>query len=164
MKKGKLVNYTIFKYVQLQHFMKYYNIRFLFYLASSIMLLMHTANSYAQDRTTITKAKSKKTIRVFYGLGSYYANKFNGRQTANGEIFDQKKMTCACNVLPLGTWVKVTNLKNDKWVIVKINDRIHPRMKRIVDLSKTAAQKLGYVSRGVTRVKIEVVDKKRIPK
>jgi rare lipoprotein A len=128
------------------------------------MLLMYTASAHAQERTTTTKTKSKKTTRVFYGLGSYYANKFNGRRTANGEIFDQKKMTCACNVLPLGTWIKVTNLRNDKWVIVKINDRIHPRMKRIVDLSKTAAQKLGYVSRGVTRVKIEVIDKKRIPK
>lgn len=128
------------------------------------MLLMHSPGAHAQERSITSKTKSKKTIRVFYGLGSYYANKFNGRRTANGEIFDQKKMTCACNVLPLGTWIKVTNLRNDKWVIVKINDRIHPRMKRIVDLSKTAAHKLGYVSRGVARVKIELVDKKRIPK
>jgi rare lipoprotein A len=62
--------------------------------------------------------------------------------------------------LPLGTWIKVTNLKNGKTVVVKVNDRIHPKMKRIVDLSRAAAQKLGYISNGLTRVKVELVDKK----
>lgn len=119
---------------------------------------------YAQKSTTAKKAKSQKTTRVFYGQASFYANKFNGRKTASGEIFDQKKLTCACNVLPLGTWIKVTNLRNGRSVIVKVNDRIHPKMKRIVDLSKSAAQRLGYVSRGLTRVKVELIDKKLIPK
>ncbi len=144
--------------------MKYHYIKIIFCVIISAVLLINTTGSYAQNRTTTTKTKSKKITRIFYGLGSFYANKFNGRKTASGEIFDQRKFTCACNVLPLGTWIKVTNLRNNKWVIVKINDRLHPKMKRIVDLSKTAAQKLGYVSRGVTRVKIEVVYKKRIPK
>ncbi len=118
---------------------------------------------HAQSDTTANKIKPKKATRVLYGQASYYANKFDGRRTASGEIFSQNKMTCACNVLPLGTWVKVTNLRNGKSVVVKINDRIHPKMKRIVDLSKTAAQKLGYVSGGLTRVKVEIVDKKMIP-
>ena len=118
---------------------------------------------YAQSKTTANKLKQKKTVRVFYGQASYYANKFNGRKTASGEIFDQKKYTCASNVLPLGTWIKVTNLKNGRTVVVKINDRIHPKMKRIVDLSRVAANKLGYVSRGLTRVKIEILDKKLVP-
>lgn len=109
------------------------------------------------------KVKSKKPIRVFYGLASFYANKFNGRRTANGETFSQKKLTCACNVLPLGTWIKVTNLRNGRSVIVKINDRIHPKMNRIVDLSKSAAEKLNYVSRGITKVKVEVIGKKNLP-
>ncbi len=117
---------------------------------------------YAQNKTTANKLKQKKTIRVFYGQASFYANKFNGRRTASGEIFDQKKLTCASNVLPLGTWIKVTNLKNGRTVVVKINDRIHPKMKRIVDLSRAAASKLGYVSRGLTRVKIEILDKKQL--
>jgi len=111
---------------------------------------------------TPKKEASKKATRVFYGQASYYANKFNGRRTASGETFDQKKLTCACNVLPLGTWIKVTNLKNKRTVIVKVNDRIHPKMKRVVDLSRAAAQKLGYVSGGLTRVKVELVDKKAI--
>lgn len=107
--------------------------------------------------------KTKKTTRVFYGQASYYANKFIGRKTANGEIFSQKKLTCACNVLPLGTWIKVTNLRNGRTVVVKVNDRIHPRMRRVVDLSRAAAEKLGYISRGLTRVKVEPLDKNFIP-
>ena len=117
----------------------------------------------AQKNTPANGVKPKKNIRVFYGQASYYANKFHGRRTANGEIFSQKKLTCACNVLPLGTWIKVTNLRNGKSVVVKINDRIHPKMKRIVDLSKAAAVRLGYVERGLTRVKVELVDKKHLP-
>ena len=112
-----------------------------------------------ETKKTETKTTgTKKTARVFYGQASFYANKFNGRKTASGELFSQKKFTCACNILPLGTWVKVTNLRNGKSVVVKINDRIHPRMKRVVDLSKVAAQKLDYVSRGLTRVKVEIAE------
>jgi rare lipoprotein A len=113
-------------------------------------------------KVTSKKTSSQKATRVFYGQASFYANKFNGRRTASGETFDQKKLTCACNVLPLGTWIKVTNLKNKRTVIVKVNDRIHPKMKRVVDLTRAAAQKLGYVSGGLTRVKVELVDKKAI--
>ena len=118
----------------------------------------------AQMHPILDKPKSKKATRVFYGQASFYSNKFNGRRTANGETFDQKKLTCACNVLPLGTWIKVTNLRNSRSVIVKVNDRIHPKMKRIVDLTRAAAQKLGYVSNGLTRVKVELVDKKAVSK
>lgn len=149
--------------IQAQHFMKYQSINISLFTIISAMVLICTVNSTAQTQRTVntTTSTAKKSTRIFYGLGSFYANKFQGRKTASGELFDQQKMTCACNVLPLGTLIKVTNLRNDKWVIVKINDRIHPKMKRIVDLSRTAAHKLGYISRGVTRVKIEVVDKKR---
>jgi rare lipoprotein A len=118
----------------------------------------------AQKKDTVSKDNPKKTTRVFYGQASFYANKFNGRRTASGETFDQKKFTCACNVLPLGTWVKITNLRNKRTVIVKVNDRIHPKMRRVADLTRAAAQKLGYISSGLTRVKVEVVDKKSIPR
>ncbi|HMI77592.1 MAG TPA: septal ring lytic transglycosylase RlpA family protein, partial [Ferruginibacter sp.] len=90
-------------------------------------IFVFPATVSAQKRSTPAKVKPKKPIRVFYGLASFYANKFSGRRTANGEIFNQKKLTCACNVLPLGTWVKVTNLRNGRSVTVKIKDRIHPR-------------------------------------
>ncbi|GAB2821869.1 septal ring lytic transglycosylase RlpA family protein [Ferruginibacter profundus] len=105
----------------------------------------------------IPTAKSK---RILYGLASFYSNKFNGRKTASGEIFSQHKLTCACNVLPLGTWIRVTNLRNGRTVVVKTNDRLHPRMKRIIDLTSAAATKLGYTATGLTRVKVEVLGKK----
>ncbi|MEO6540192.1 MAG: septal ring lytic transglycosylase RlpA family protein [Ferruginibacter sp.] len=130
----------------------------------AVFFMISSSPALAQNRTPITKIKSKKPTRVFYGQASFYANKFHGRKTASGEIFSQTKLTCACNILPLGTWIKVTNLRNGRSAIVKINDRIHPKMKRIVDLSKSGAQKLGYVSNGLTRVKIELIDKKLIPR
>jgi rare lipoprotein A len=111
----------------------------------------------AQD--TLKKPVAKPD--VLYGTASYYSNKFNGRKTANGEIFSQQKMTAACNVLPLGTWIKVTNLRNKRSVIVKVNDRLHTKMKRIVDLSRAAAQRLGFINSGLTRVKVEVLGNKK---
>lgn len=91
------------------------------------------------------------------GTASYYHNKFVGRKTANGEIFDQGKLTAAHKSLPLGTWVKVTNLSNDSTVIVKINDRMPQWNKRSIDLSKTAASQLDYLHNGLTKVKIEII-------
>lgn len=111
----------------------------------------------------IPQTKDKKPAgkpfvqRAFYGKASYYANKFNGRRTANGEIFSQEKFTAACNVLPLGTWIRVTNLKNGKSVVVRTTDRLHTRMRRLVDLSRAAAKKLGYIDHGLARVKVEVL-------
>ena len=106
--------------------------------------------------------KSPKTkTRILYGTASFYANKFNGRKTATGEIFSQHKMTAACNVLPLGTWIRVTNLRNHRSIVVRVNDRLHSRMKRVVDLTRTGAQKLGYIGSGLTRVKVEVLGKKK---
>jgi rare lipoprotein A len=100
------------------------------------------------------------STRMLYGQASYYASKFEGRKTATGEIFKQNQLTAACNVLPLGTWVRVTNLRNGKSVVVRTNDRLHVKTRRIVDLTKTGAQQLGYVSSGLTRVKVEVLNQK----
>jgi len=111
----------------------------------------------AQDSLKVHEPKPK----LLYGTASFYSNKFNGRKTANGEIFYQQKMTAACNVLPLGTWIKVTNLRNGRSVVVKVNDRLHEKMKRVVDLSRAAAEKLGFINSGLTRVKVEVLGKKR---
>ena len=118
--------------------------------------LFVVSNVMARDTTT-TKAKPK----VLYGTASFYSNSFHGKRTANGEIFSQQKFTAACNVLPLGTWIKVTNLRNGKSVIVKTNDRLHSRMTRVVDLSKVAAEKLNYTKSGLTRVKVEVLGKNK---
>jgi len=117
---------------------------------------MHSAT--AQKKQKLNKPATIISHKVFYGEASFYANKFNGRHTASGEIFSQRKLTCACNVLPFGTNVKVTNVKNGKWAIVKVNDRLHPKMRRIVDLTSTAAIQLGYKDKGFARVKVEVVN------
>jgi len=102
----------------------------------------------------------KKAGIIHYGTASYYANKFEGHKTATGEIFHQAKMTAASNILSLNTWVKVTNMHNRKTTVVKITDRMHPKNKRLIDLSRGAAKKLGYTRRGLTRVKVEVLGRK----
>lgn len=114
-----------------------------------------------EEKETLLQTKEKKTYAIIYGTASYYANRFQNRKTANGEIFDQKKLTAACNVLPLGTWIKVTNLKNKRSVVVKVNDRLHGKMKRAVDLSREAARQLGFLNAGLAKVKVEVMGKKK---
>lgn len=89
------------------------------------------------------------------GKASFYADKFQGRKTANGETFRQGKMTAAHKTLPFGTKVKVTNLDNGKTVKVRINDRGPFVAGRIIDLSKKAAKKIGMVNSGVANVKIK---------
>ncbi|MDQ6763873.1 MAG: septal ring lytic transglycosylase RlpA family protein [Bacteroidota bacterium] len=128
-----------------------------------IFLSSFHTNAFAQKKNKkhpvkSGKASSKKKIIIKYGTASYYAKKFDGRRTANGEIYRAAKYSAACNVLPLNTWVKITNLKNEKSVIVKINDRLHAKNKRLVDLSRVAAKELGYLSRGLTKVKLEVLN------
>ena len=89
------------------------------------------------------------------GKASWYGGKFNGRETANGERFDMNALTCAHRSLPLGSWVRVTNLHNKRTVFLRVNDRGPMAESLIVDLSYAAAQKLGIS--GLGRVKIEEV-------
>lgn len=88
------------------------------------------------------------------GLASFYAESYNGRKTANGEIFHSSAMTAAHKTLPFGTKVKVTNLKNGKSVKVRINDRGPFVTGRIIDLTRAAAKKIDMVNDGVVKVKI----------
>jgi len=131
----------------------------LFTLALQAQRKNGTAESVKTKKET-TKATEKKP-KILFGTASYYADKFNGRQTANGENYDHKKPTAACNVLPLGTWIRVTNLQNKRSVIVRVNDRLHPRMNRIVDLSRSSAEVLGYTGLGTTQVKVQVMGLKK---
>lgn len=88
------------------------------------------------------------------GKASYYADKFNGRKTASGEVFRNGKKTAAHKTLPFGTQVKVTNLRNGRSVKVRINDRGPFVAGRNIDLSKKAARKIGMVQEGVGNVKL----------
>lgn len=101
-------------------------------------------------------------VKVQFGIASYYANKFEGRKTYTDEIFSQEKLTGASNTLPMHTWVRVTNLRNHRTVIVQINDKMHPRNRRLIDLTRSAAEQLGYAGRGLTRVRVDVLGKKEL--
>lgn len=92
------------------------------------------------------------------GKASFYADKFEGRTTASGERYSHTRNTCAHLTLPFGTLVKVTNLANNQSVVVRVNDRGPFVPNRIIDLSRSAAESLGFVSQGVADVRIEVVD------
>lgn len=145
--------------------MMIYKIIFLIYLflgCDSNVIAQKKPNQSGSRQNKI--AASVKKIIIKYGTASYYANKFVGRKTASGEIYQKEKLTAACNKLPLRTWIKVTNLINNKSVIVKINDRLHPKNNRLIDLSYHAARVLGYTGRGLTRVKVEVLNNFKIGK
>ncbi|MCK5741652.1 MAG: septal ring lytic transglycosylase RlpA family protein [Chlorobi bacterium] len=101
--------------------------------------------------------KENLSGKIIMGKASYYADKFHGRQTASGEIFNMNKMTCAHKTLGFGTRLLVKNLGNGKTVIVRVNDRGPFVGNRILDLSKAAAQKLDMIRSGVIDVEITIL-------
>ena len=96
-------------------------------------------------------------IDVQYGKASYYGDKFHGRPTASGELYDRNKLTAAHRTLPFGTRCRVTNLVNGKSVIVRVNDRGPHVEGRVIDLSYKAAEQIGLVRAGIVDVKVEVL-------
>ena len=100
-----------------------------------------------------------KNVQV--GNGSWYGKKFQGRLTANGEKYNMYAYTAAHKTLPFNTMVEVTNLSNNRKVIVRINDRGPYAKGRIIDLSYLGAKKLGYVNKGVTKLKVKVLYKQK---
>ena len=109
-----------------------------------------------------TSASSKngkvKHRKVMTGVSSFYAEDFHGKLTANGEVYDMYGVTAAHKTLPLNTVCRVTNLANNKSLILRINDR-GPYIKgRILDCSYGAAKKLDFIKEGTTNVKIEVIE------
>ena len=95
-----------------------------------------------------------------FGIASYYSNLFHGKPTASGELYDMAKLTAAHKTLPFGTLIKVTDLKNNKSVQVRVNDRGPFISGRIVELSREAASRIGLIEKGVARVKIQVIQGK----
>ncbi|MCW8108624.1 septal ring lytic transglycosylase RlpA family protein [Alteromonas ponticola] len=91
------------------------------------------------------------------GYASWYGQKFHGHLTSNGETYNMFAMTAAHKTLPLPSYVRVTNLENNKQVIVRVNDRGPFHSERIIDLSYAASHKLGYQSKGTAKVRLEVI-------
>ena len=94
------------------------------------------------------------------GIASWYGVPYDGRRSANGEVYDMEKLTAAHRTLPFDTWVEVTNLENKKHIDVRITDR-GPFVKgRIIDLSLAAAREIDMVTAGIVKVRIKVIRKK----
>jgi rare lipoprotein A len=118
--------------------------------------------SKAQIKTDSIALNKQRNVPVTqFGVASFYADKFEGQLTCTDVVFTQKKLTAACNTLPLNCWIRVTNLRNKKSVMVKVNDRMHPSNPRLIDMSKSAAIALGYTGHGLTKVKIEYLGKNK---
>jgi rare lipoprotein A len=91
------------------------------------------------------------------GTASYYAHRFHGHETASGSIYDEHALTAAHRTLPFGTRVRVTNLENDRSVMVTVTDRGPANHSRVIDLSRRAAEVLGFLGEGTTRVRLDVL-------
>lgn len=113
-------------------------------------------------KDTVLTDSVKSDERILFGIASFYSSKLDGTKTSTGEIYRNNKLSAASNDFKLNTWVRVTNLKNKKSLIVRINDRMHPKMQkkgRVVDLSRIAAKRLGFLTNGLAKVKVEAITK-----
>lgn len=117
--------------------------------------------SYAipsKDDSVMQETMLEISDSIIQGKASFYGSEFNGRKTANGEIYDETALTAAHRTLPFGTVLRVTNLRNGLSVIVRINDRgpFHPD--RVIDLSKNAAEEIDLITYGVTDIEAEILE------
>lgn len=124
-------------------------------LFAFVFLLANFLSTYAEVQEDEVFLRGK----IFYGNASWYGGKFHGRKTSNGEKFNKHRLTAAHLSLPFDTKVKVTNMRNNKSVIVRINDRGPHRSDRIIDLSEKAAKKLEGDREGIIYVKVQVLNK-----
>jgi peptidoglycan lytic transglycosylase len=90
------------------------------------------------------------------GVANFYSDKFEGKKTASGEVYDKNGLTASHKKLPYGTKVKVTNVENGKSVVVTVNDRMAPKNAAVIDVTRRAAEELGFVKAGKAKVKLEV--------
>ena len=131
-------------------------------LASTMATLVLVATMMAGPVTQGSSSGSSKnnnSLSKPYQIGraSWYGKQFHGRETASGEPYDMFQFTAAHRQLPLGTWVRVTNLHNGRTIVVRVNDRGPYVGKRIIDLSYAAAQMLDLRSRGTEQVRLDIV-------
>lgn len=123
-------------------------------LLVAAVILLASAGALAETATKLTGTPGETQT----GLAAYYSKRFQGRKTASGQRFDNGALTTAHQTLPFGTMVRVTNLKNNKSVVLRVNDRGPTQPKRIVDVSRRAAKELGFLRSGLVEVKLEVVE------
>ena len=128
-------------------------------LVMSLGFSSATARQSVGANSSKTNPKAKQRSHWFQlGRASWYGENFQGQPTASGEAFDMYQMTCAHRSLPLGALVRVTNLRNHRSVVVRVNDRGPMVPTRIVDLSYAAARVLRMGGRGTLRVRLDLID------
>lgn len=139
------------------------------FLAQSVNTPSYAAKKKkpAKKHTTAKKKKKQTPAKEYknigepkYGVASYYSQNLHGTKTSTGERYSNQKLTCASNNFKLNSWVRVTNLRNKKTVVVRVNDRMHPRMAkkgRVVDLSYAAAKEISMLKAGLVKVKVQQV-------
>lgn len=121
-------------------------------LCVAVLLVLAGCGSTPKSGGSVSSGHSES------GMASYYGNEFHGRKTANGERFDQGKLTAAHRTMPFGTRVRVTNTQNGKSVVVRINDRGPFAKGRVIDLSSSAFKSIAYLGAGVVPVRVQVID------
>jgi rare lipoprotein A len=126
-------------------------------IATILLTSCSSAVRFTSAGTNKYEDTNAEVVTVMYGKASYYGSEFDGRSTANGETFSNREYTAAHKSLPFGSMVKVTNLANNKIVIVRINDRGPYVAGRVIDLSRKAAEELDMIRAGVIDVKIELL-------
>jgi rare lipoprotein A len=126
------------------------------YTRSSVSNKNYSSKSKFNGTTTVDRMPDRAGSFYQIGTASYYAKKFIGNKTANGERYNNS-LTAAHRTLPFNTMVKVTNIANDRSVVVRINDRGPFTKKRIIDISELAAREIGLIRSGVGKVRLEVV-------
>lgn len=132
----------------------------LLFLLIIIIFIANTAKSQTLD--TIINLDNVDIYKTVIGKASFYSKNLHGTETSTGERYDNNKMTAASNFFKLNTWVRVTNSKSGESIVVRINDRMHPRMARIgrvIDLSRVAATKLDFINEGIIKVQIIEIEK-----
>ena len=114
-------------------------------------------SSGMEHRAPLARLSPEVSSKELEGIASWYGPDFHGRRTANGEIYNMYGMTAAHKTLPFDTMLRVTNLENGRSVVVRVNDRGPYAKGRIIDLSKSAAEKLQMIGPGTARVRLEVL-------
>ena len=124
----------------------------------SIITKVPAPSTYSvKGQTYTTKTEDDAKSYTKEGMASYYHLKFNGRRTASGDVYNSTQFTAAHKTLPINSYALVTNLHNNRKVIVRINDRGPFSDKRLIDLSHAAAKEIGLISRGMGNVRIEAL-------
>lgn len=137
-------------------------ISFLIFTACS-STIRYTSNRVDENvkddqRSLIEKYKDADVLETVFGVASFYSDKYNGKVAYSGEVYNMYDITAAHPSYQMGTIIRVTNLDNEKQLIIRINDKMPLRPDRIIDLSLGCAQELDFVQQGLAKIKLEVVE------